>query len=488
MRLLSAPRRFHRTLVSACTALGLCAASAAHAFDLDRGHAPIDVVIPTVIPVIFANVGPGDATLVLRTTTLVTNAMFDAIAPYHPTAVGVYSKLPRRPASEGATERQRNTAIFYACQELLNSLYPAEKARWADMLRTAGLDPAAQSTDLRTAVGIGRAAGKALVAARENDGMNQMGNAQGQRFNKLPYADTTGYQPVNTAYELRNPARWQPAITTRGNGLFQVQQFVTPQFGQVKPYSYGSAEQFNFPAPVDSNPFGPGGRARYKAQVDQILNASATLTDQRKMVAELFNDKIRSLGFVALFLSQSRQWSVEQFVHYDFLVNMAAFDGGIAVWHAKRKFDAVRPFSAVNWVHGKGMVTAWGGPGKGTVNLPADQWASYVKVADHPEYPSGSSCFCSAHAQASRRFLGSDMLGWRVAAPKGSSLVEPGVTPATDIVLQFDTWSQFEQQCGQSRLWGGVHFQPAIDASKPVCKAIGDKAYQYVQNLIDGRG
>ena len=230
MRLLSAPRRFHRTLVSACTALGLCAASAAHAFDLDRGHAPIDVVIPTVIPVIFANVGPGDATLVLRTTTLVTNAMFDAIAPYHPTAVGVYSKLPRRPASEGATERQRNTAIFYACQELLNSLYPAEKARWADMLRTAGLDPAAQSTDLRTAVGIGRAAGKALVAARENDGMNQLGNAQGQRFNKLPYADTTGYQPVNTAYELRNPARWQPAITTRGNGLFQVQQFVTPQF------------------------------------------------------------------------------------------------------------------------------------------------------------------------------------------------------------------------------------------------------------------
>ena len=110
-----------------------------------------------------------------------------------------------------------------------------------------------------------------------------------------------------------------------------------------------------------------------------------------------------------------------------------------------------------------------------------------MKVADHPEYPSGSSCFCSAHAQASRRFLGSDTLGWKVNVPKGSSVVEPGITPAADLVLSFDTWSQFEQQCGQSRLWGGVHFQAAVDASKPVCKGIGDKAYQYVQQLIAGR-
>ena len=483
--------RLRATARATCLALslglGLLAATPAHAYDFDRGNAPIDVIIPTVIPVIFASVAPGDATLVLRSTTLITNAMFDAIAPYHATAVGVYSRLPRRPASEGLTDRQRNIAVFYACQEVLDSLYPAEKARWDDMLRSVGLDPNLQSTDLRTAAGLGRAAGKAVVAARENDGMNQLGNANGQRFHRMPYADTTGYAPVNTAYELLNPARWQPAITTKGTGIFQVQQFVTPQFGQVLPYSYRNVRQFTFPVPKDSNPFGPGGRARYKAQVDQVLAASANLTEAQKLTTELFNDKIRSLGFVALFLSQSRQWTVEQFVHYDFLVNMAAFDGGIAVWNAKRHYDAVRPFSAVGWTYGDGLVRAWGGPGKGTVSLPASQWASYVKVADHPEYPSGSSCFCSAHAQASRRFLGSDTLGWKVNVPKGSSVVEPGITPAADLVLSFDTWSQFEQQCGQSRLWGGVHFQAAVDASKPVCKGIGDKAYQYVQQLIAGR-
>ena len=107
-------------------------------------------------------------------------------------------------------------------------------------------------------------------------------------------------------------------------------------------------------------------------------------------------------------------------------------------------------------------------------------------MADHPEYPSGSSCFCAAHAQASRRFLGSDQLGWQVPYPRGSSRVEPGVTPAADLTLSFDTWTQFETECGQSRLWGGVHFQAAIDASKPMCRQIGDRAYRFISRHIDG--
>lgn len=471
--------------VSAAVCVSLSPPGAA-ALDFDSGHAPIEVVIPTVIPVIFSNVGPGDATLVLRTTTLVTNVMFDAIAPYHPTAVGVYSRLPRRPANEGLTERNRNIAILYGSLELLNSLYPAERARWEAMLQSVGLDPAAQSSSLATPVGIGRAAGRAVVAARQRDGMNQLGDGLGRQFNRVPYADTTGYQPVNTAYQLHDPSRWQPAITSRGNGLFSVQQFVTPQFAVTRPYSYRSPHSFGLPPPVDSRPIGAGGRARYKAQADLVLAASATLNDERKMTAELFNDKIASLGFVALFLSQSRAWSVEQFVHYDFLVNMAAFDGGIAVWHNKRRYDAVRPASAIRWLYGDGSVTAWGGPGRGTVNLPANEWNSYLPVADHPEYPSGSSCFCTAHAQASRRYLGSDNLGWTVNYAQGSSQVEPGVTPSADLALSFPTWTRFEQVCGQSRLWGGVHFQAAIDASRPICRRVGDKAFDFVSRLIAG--
>src|SRR5262245_20934491 len=83
-------------------------------FDFDNGNAGVEVIIPRVIPAILSSVSAtaSDATLVLRTTTIITNAWFDAIAPYHPKAVGVYSRLGRRPANEGATNRNKNIAML----------------------------------------------------------------------------------------------------------------------------------------------------------------------------------------------------------------------------------------------------------------------------------------------------------------------------------------------------------------------------------------
>ncbi len=459
----------------------------AQAFDLDQGNAATEVIVPALVPSIFASVAPGDAPLILHTTVSITTAWFDAIAPYNATTVGVYSNIPRRPAAEGLTDRNRNIAMFYASLPVLSRFFPQDLPKWEAMLSSVGLDPKRISEDLATPEGIGRAAGLAVMAVREHDGLNLLGDVGGRQFNRRRYADYTGYRPVNDALELRDPSHWQPAIVTRGNGVFAAQQFVTPQFARTLPYTYRTVDQFVVSPPFNSDPNGPVGAQRYKKQVDEVLVASANLTDEQKLTAELFNNKIESLGFVAVFLTQSRHWSVEQFVQYDFLVNVAAFDGGIAMWNAKRKYDAVRPFSAVRHVYGAESVKAWGGPGRGTVSLPASEWKSYLDVADHPEYPSGSSCFCAAHAQASRRYLGSDDLGWTLPYAKGSSRIEPGVTPRADMALTFETWSRFEQACGQSRLWGGVHFQSAIDVAKPICHHIGDRAYRFVAEHLAGR-
>ena len=102
-------------------------------FDFQNGNAPVEVIIPAVIPVIyqFVSAGAGDATLVLRITTLITNAWFDAIAPYHDTAaVGVYSRLGRRPPQRQRTDANRNIAILYASYHVLNSLLPQHTEQW----------------------------------------------------------------------------------------------------------------------------------------------------------------------------------------------------------------------------------------------------------------------------------------------------------------------------------------------------------------------
>jgi hypothetical protein len=483
-------RRSFASVSGVLLAVSVLYSSSATGFDLDTGNAPIEVIIPAVAPIIFTDVSPSgsDATLVLRVTTLVTNAWFDASAPYHATAQGIYSRLGRRPAAEAATNRNINVATLYATYRVLKSLLPKRATEWRAMLESVGLDPDDATENTTTPTGIGNLAGKAVVAFREQDGMNQLGDAGGSIYGRHPYADYTGYAPLNTAYELRDPSRWQPRIVPLGNGVFRVQQFVTPQYRLVKPYSFTTPNQFNTARPAASSPNGPNGRQAYQRQVDEVLRASANLTDHQKMVAELFNDKIRGLGFSIVFVALSRNLSLLDFIHLDFLTNVAAFDAGIAAWSEKAKWDAVRPFSAVRYVYGNRPVTAWGGVGKGTVSdIPASQWKEYLDVADHPEYPSGSATFCEAHAQSARRFLGSDALNWSVPAPKGSSRVEPGLTPAADIVLgPWATWTEWATECGLSRLWGGVHFLASIEAGKQIGPQIGDLAYQYVKRHVDG--
>jgi hypothetical protein len=473
-------------------ALLLLPATAARAqgFDFDTGNAPAEVLIPAAIPILLNDVSAGanDATLILRITSEITTAWFDAIAPYHPTAVGVYSRLGRRPASESATNRNKNIAIFYATYRVISSLLPNEAANFGGLLQAFGLDPNDNSTDTTTAIGIGNAAGNAVVAFREHDGMNQLGDENGRIYNRLRYMDSTGYKPVNTAYDIIDPTKWQPYLLTAGNGLFRVQQYVTPQLATTKPYVIRDLTTFTTPEPTASLlNRGANGRALYKQQVDDALATSASLDNYKKAQAEFFDNKFRSIGFVAFFIAQTHNFTLDQFVQYDHMLNIAAFDGAIVSWREKTRWNAVRPFTAIKYQYGSGPVTAWGGPGKGTVtDLPADQYRTYLTTPDHPEYPSGSTCFCAAEAQASRRLLNTDQLGWPVLVPQGQSRVEPGITPTQDTTLFFETWTDFENQCGQGRVLGGVHFQPAVAASLAMCRPIGDLAYDFVQAHLNG--
>jgi len=117
--------------------------------------------------------------------------------------------------------------------------------------------------------------------------------------------------------------------------------------------------------------------------------------------------------------------------------------------------------------------------------LPDATWLPLV-TGNHPEYPSGSAGFCAAHAQAARRYIGTDGIDFTFRFPPGSSRIEPGMTPATEVVLNWPTWTDFVRDCGLSRLWGGVHFMPAINASWTIGDQIGNRAYEYVERHING--
>ena len=70
----------------------------ASTFDFDTGNAGRQVIVPTAIPALAQDLSPGfsDPTLLFRVTVLTCLGWFDALAPYHPTAIGVYTKHSHR--------------------------------------------------------------------------------------------------------------------------------------------------------------------------------------------------------------------------------------------------------------------------------------------------------------------------------------------------------------------------------------------------------
>ncbi|MFA1538327.1 vanadium-dependent haloperoxidase [Actinomadura monticuli] len=474
--------------VSVAPAVGDRSSARAADFDFDKGNAITDVLWSRVGHVIRTEVSAkgNDATLVFRIAAMAAVAQFDAIAPYRDRAVGLYSDLGRRPASEGATNRNKNIAILYASYRVYQSLVPTASQQWREVLTGVGLDPDDDSEDITTPVGIGNKAGNAVVRGRLHDGMNQLGDEGGREYNRQPYADYLGFRPVNSAYKLTDPSHWQPAVVTKNNGIFQVQQFITPQLSVTKPFSYDSPKRFLPPPPVKSDY--QHNEKGYKEQADVILAESAGLDDRKKMIAEFFDDKFRGIGYSIGTVALNKHATLDQFVEHTAATDVAGFDALITSWYAKYKYNAVRPFSAIRFLYRGKRVTAWGGPGKGTVDdIRGEEWQSYLDIPDHTEYPSGSTSVCASAAQAGRRVFGTDDITLSFRFAKGSSLTEPGVTPAADTVLTWNTWTEWVKQCAWSRVLGGVHFPAAVQASQEFGPKIGDRAYELIHAHAEGK-
>lgn len=69
---------------------------------------------------------------------------------------------------------------------------------------------------------------------------------------------------------------------------------------------------------------------------------------------------------------------------------------------------------------------------------------------------------------------------------QGCSFREPDFTPQTDITVPLTTWDDLTTMCAQSRLYAGVHFQPAIDSAVQLCKSYGTACAHKVQALLAG--
>lgn len=430
-------------------------------------------------------------TIVARYLAVVHTAIWDAWAAYDSKAVGTrYGGYLRRPTKE-RTLANKEKAISYAAYRTAIDQFPgqAQVASFRAVMTNLGYDPDDTSTDRTTPQGIGNLAAAAVLRFRHADGSNQLGNHNGGgRF-----SDYTGYQPVNTPDQVNDPNRWQPLRVSDGQGGTVVQTYSAPHWGFVTPFALTSSTQF-FPK---IKPAKHGTRA-YTAQVKACIKESATLTDEKKMTAEYWADGPSSelppghWSLLTQFVSHRDKYSLDQDVKIFFVTMNGVLDAGIACWQAKRSYDYVRPITAVRYLYSGQQIRAWGGVGQGTKMIDGKDWLPYGQadtVVSPPfaSFYSGHSTFSWTAATILKKFTGSDRLGFVDDIPAGSSVIEPGITPAQDLTFRFPTFSSAAAHAGISRIYSAIHFANENTAGRLAGKQIGAAVYNKYLRFLNGQ-
>ena len=89
-------------------------------------------------------------------------------------------------------------------------------------------------------------------------------------------------------------------------------------------------------------------------------------------------------------------------------------------------------------------------------------------------------------AEILKRFTHNDRFGGSVTLPAGSSRVEPGAVPASDLTLSWPTFSDAANQAGMSRRYGGIHFEQGDLDARATGRVVARLAWQRAQDHWDG--
>lgn len=434
-------------------------------------------------------------TIASRALAMVHTAMYDAWTNYNDGGCEVSTTTGSRlkqPDNE-LTSKNREKAYSYAAYTVLQELFwlqlpPEQKNMFRDFMCECNFNPDDKNLTPNNAVGIGNLSARLVIECRMGDESNPHAT-----LHKGNFTDFSGYYPVNPPMPqpIKDKDRWQPQIKNH-----KVQEFLTPQWGLVKPFSLKWGGQFRPPSPIKCS------AREFENQVKVVLDYSEELTDEEKIIAEFwagmhedkFDDAINDKDGpwasppeqccrIARYLSRENEHRNAYDIKMFFVLSNALLDASIAAWDSKVYYDYVRPISAIQNLYRGKSIEAWGGPCEGTKEIEGENWLPYIPTPPFAEYVSGHSTFSAATVEVLSSFCDNNKYGESVTIPKGGSKIEPGCTPCEDVTLEWAKLKDAANQAGISRLYGGIHFTSGDLEGRKLGSKVGcevwDKANEY---------
>src|SRR5262249_40773437 len=216
---------------------------------------------------------------------------------------------------------------------------------------------------------------------------------------------------------------------------------LAPQWPDVTPFALSTGAQFRPGAPpaLDS--------AEYAAAFNEVKSLgrvdSTTRTAEQTQIARFWNDGLGTafaMGYwkrSAQPLATDRGLSLVQDARLFALLNIAEADAQIACWDAKYNYNLWRPVTAIR------AADTDGNPDTD----PDAGWTPLLVTPNFPSYTSAHSTLSGAAAEVLPSLFGPDH-HFPVSADG-----LPGVTRS------FDSFAAAAAEAGQSRIYGGIHYQ-----------------------------
>ena len=289
-------------------------------------------------------------------------------------------------------------------------------------------------------VAVGRAAGAAMLALRQDDGATK----------DAPYTPGTG------------PSRWRPhpnpdppdppvANKELAPGYAPA---ILPGWGNVTPFTLLSASQFWLPGPpaLTSEAY-----ARDYNEIKRLGGQkSEARTAEQTEIARFWFEGPPAWSRIARAVANARSLDAWDSARLLALTHLAMTDSFIAGFKIRYVYDFWRPVTAIREGDTDGNDATAGDP----------SWNSLQNTPAVSDYPSTQSIFSGAAAAALAGVLGTDQVSFSVTSGP----------PFADITRSFTSVSQAARESADSRIYAGIHFRSACEDGLVLGRKIGERA------------
>jgi len=271
------------------------------------------------------------------------------------------------------------------------------------------------------------------------------------------YAESRSFSKYEIPFD--DPSKWKPTPPDFMDGI-------EPHWRTIRPFVLKKPDQFKPKAPTE---FSTKKGSQFYEETMEVYEIGKNKTPEQIEIAKFWDcnpfvsthkghmmfatKKISPgghwIGITQIAAKRSNSNMMETIEAYS-LVSISLLDAFISCWDEKYRSNLVRPETIIN-------------------TFIDDNWLPLLQTPPFPEHTSGHSVISSASALALTKLYGEDF------AYTDDVEVEYGLKARS-----FTSFIQASEEAAVSRLYGGIHYRPAIDDGVTQGRNVGEYVLENV--------